>query len=111
MLLCFSRDTNSIRLFFAHQDHMQVFNFVLACLGSLKYVLCLLLYVIRLACWLAEACNLSLPLHWESDRSVKSAVTKVMLCGPDKFLWCKKAAAEVMKQLNNGFEEVDKTDY
>ena len=33
----FSTDTNTMRFFFAQQDHMQVFKFVLHCLGVFKF--------------------------------------------------------------------------
>ena len=57
----FSTDTNTMSSFFAQQDHMQVFKFVLDCLDVFHFDLRLLLYVIRLAGWLKH-CNLSLSL-------------------------------------------------
>ena len=54
----FSTDTNTMNAFFAQQDHMQVFKFVLDCLDVITFDLCLLLdlYVIRLVGWLKH-CN------------------------------------------------------
>ena len=55
----FTPDTNTVRSFFAQQDHMQVFKFVLDCLDFLKLLtLFLLLYAIRLVVRLKH-CNLS----------------------------------------------------
>jgi len=45
-------DTNTINSFFAQQDHMQDFKFVLSCLD-----LCVFRYVIRFVGWLKH-CNL-----------------------------------------------------
>ncbi len=49
----FSMNIDTMRSFFAKQDHMQVFRFVLSCLDFFPgFGLCLLLYVIRLVGWL-----------------------------------------------------------
>ena len=41
----FTPDTNTMKSFFARQDHMQVFKFVLDCLDFLKLCLCFFFYM------------------------------------------------------------------
>ena len=50
----FTPDTDTIRSFFAQQDHMQVLKFVLDCLDFLRLSLCFFFYM-RSDCWLAKA--------------------------------------------------------
>jgi len=57
----FTADTDTMRSFFAQQDHMQVFNFILDCLDFLDIRPGLLANAIRLVGW-RKHCNLSLSL-------------------------------------------------
>ena len=51
--------TDTMRSFFAQQDHLQIFNFVLDCFDAAEFCIVLGLHAIRLVSWLKH-CNLSL---------------------------------------------------